>query len=498
MAIITGFQVSCGGVISTATLDEAKVALGLAAAPPASKESPQGTIVPPAASIVDSRGDVWTIDGGRVASDGIPDAATQEVALLLYHGGKIYQKNIPGGWWLWSGTGWDSTADPRAPVVTPPPPGNSSIVTTLQQLQSALNNGALDITLTAAITAPAGGVNIPRINGGRIFRCAGNGLITRGASTGHVLRSDGSGGSLTLIGVRVDGGWRSNPHEGDDSQSNYYLEGFDFLRIESCVSAFSLRTGWNVGNCKKLEIVKSTLFACPRDTCWEPGVRDYLFEDNLVQHCGDDGWGTHFGSIGSNQVTKSIICRRNTFRDCFGVKGHGGTADGTHNGKKSQVLIEDNVFEACGLYGFYFWQDNGNNEPWSPPRNITFQRNKIIDLRSTTRSSGGQRIGVAMILGFPGASYDGTCSLRDNTFIRNDASSGQTLQSRYAWGTLAGKPSNVPGANSFQGFFTKTGFAPTETFELASTGYRNDGGGNAGAIQHSGNTWQGNWNNQLT
>lgn len=380
----------------------------------------------------------------------------------------------------------------------PVPSPTSTMVSTATALQNALNAGDLDITLTAAVTAPSGGINIPRIPGGRVLRGTSAALITRGATTGHVLRSDGTGGSLTLVGIRVDGGWRSNKHEGSDAESNYFLEDYDFLRIDGCVSAYSYRTGWCVGGTKRLEVVNSTLFACPRDTVWEPDVRDYLFEGNLVQHCGDDGWGNHQGAIGNNLVTKSIICRNNVFRDCFGLKLHAGVATGTINGKTSQILIENNTFEACGLYGLYFWEDFGNGEPWAAPRNITVRNNTWKDLRATTQSSGGQVIGVAVLLGFPDTSYDASLVISNNTFVRNAAAQGQTLQSRYSWAQLNSpdKPQNVPGAGSFEGFFTKTGFAPSEVFDLASTGYRNDGG--SGSFTHSGNTWTGSWTNTLS
>lgn len=378
-----------------------------------------------------------------------------------------------------------------------PPPANSTICNDLNSFQTALNRGDLDVTLTVPVNAPNGGINIPRKNEGRIVRCTGNGIINRGAGGGHVLRSDGGGGRLTLIGVRVDGGWRSNKHEGSDADSNYMLGGFDFLRIENCVTCYSYRTGWNVGDCKVLEIVNSTMFACPRDTCWEPAVRDYLFEGNLVQHCGDDGWGTHQGGIGNNLVTKSIICRNNTFRDAFGFKGHAGAADGTHNGKPSRILVENNTFEAAGLYCTYFFKDMGNNEPWANPRNITFKNNTFRDMRLTTQSSGGQRIGVGILLGFPEGTYDNTLRFEANTYIRNAGNNGKRLQDCYEWGKKNGatKPTNVPGAAEFEGFFAKNGFKPDEKFELADRAYRNDGGQNPGAIAFVNNTWQGGWNN---
>jgi hypothetical protein len=77
------------------------------------KESECGTTVPPAAAIVDSNLDVWTLtSGGQIARNGIVDTVTNGVVLLLYFKGVVYQE-AHALWWAWKGGGWQDAADPR-------------------------------------------------------------------------------------------------------------------------------------------------------------------------------------------------------------------------------------------------------------------------------------------------------------------------------------------------------------------------------------------------
>ena len=376
------------------------------------------------------------------------------------------------------------------PVTAPTP--TTTYVSTITQLQMALSSGDKDITVTASITAPAGGVNVPR--DGRTLRCDANGILVRGSTSGNVLRSDGTGGTLKLSGFRVDGGWRSNPHEDDDNHSNYFVPNFDFLRIEDSVSCYSLRTGYFAPRCKKIELVRSTMFACPRDHLWAWGCPDVLVENCLIQHCGDDSMGAHLGDAGF--VVRSMIYRNNLIRDAFGGKLHAGSADGTINGKPGQVRFENNIMEACGLYGVHGEGDNAV-EVNGDPRNIFFVNNRVENLRRNTPSSGGQQLGYGVRYYFPGRTYSNV-HIENNTFVRSIGVQGTTLQSVYSWAQLNSpdKPQNVPGAGAFQGFFNKTGFLPNALFDLASVGTVLVGN-NVGDIVHSDNTFAGTWSNVI-
>lgn len=371
-------------------------------------------------------------------------------------------------------------------------------VSTASALQQALNDGVMDITLTAAVNAPSGGINVPRTSATRILRCSGSGILNRGSPTGHVLRSDGTSGTgrLHLIGFRVDGGWRTNPHEEpNDLSSNYFFPNMAYVRFENCVTCYALRTGYMVAGTNTVEIINSTLFACPRDHAWADRVRDLLVQGCLIQHCGDDSLGTH-QLAGQGLITQSIRFIDNVVRDSLGGKLHCGAADGTFNGKASQILYDGNTFEACGLYGVHGHQPPPEqNHNISQPHNIIINGNTVRDLRATAPVSPGQTIGVVWRFSFPDFSFDSTLRITNNTMVRTPSLQGQPLSAGYNWPV----PANVPGASAFQGqFFTKTGFSSSQTFNLASSGTLFQGS-NAGAVTHFGNVWQGSgWSATIT
>ena len=208
----------------------------------------------------------------------------------------------------------------------------------------------------------------------------------------------------------------------------------------------------------------------------------------LIQHCGDDSMGAHLGDAGF--VVRSMIYRNNIIRDAFGGKLHAGSADGMINGKPGQVRFENNTLEAAGLYGMHAEGDN-SVEVNGDPRNIFFVGNRIDNLRRNTPPSGGQQLGYGVRMYFPGRTF-ANVHIEDNTFSRNTLAQGKTLQSQYSWGQLNSpdKPQNVPGAGAFQGFFNKTGFVPSSTFDLASIGIILQGL-NPSAVVNANNMWIG-------
>ncbi len=83
---------------------------------PSSGASADGTTVPPASSITDSLGKVWTLTGdGKIAVNGVVDPVTMSVVLLLYYKGVVYQEtSIDDAWWAWIDNGWvRQSGDPR-------------------------------------------------------------------------------------------------------------------------------------------------------------------------------------------------------------------------------------------------------------------------------------------------------------------------------------------------------------------------------------------------
>jgi hypothetical protein len=80
-----------------------------------------GTAVPPAMSINDSSGAVWTVTNGVIYRAN-QKTVSSDVTLLLWYAGKMYQENASKAWWVWQNNGWVVSADPRPAVTTPAVP----------------------------------------------------------------------------------------------------------------------------------------------------------------------------------------------------------------------------------------------------------------------------------------------------------------------------------------------------------------------------------------
>jgi hypothetical protein len=76
--------------------------------------STDGSMIVPNPQLVDSAGNLWTVDGGVISMNGAPQTITQNVITLLYDNGVIYQENINCNWWSWTGGAWVATTQPAA------------------------------------------------------------------------------------------------------------------------------------------------------------------------------------------------------------------------------------------------------------------------------------------------------------------------------------------------------------------------------------------------
>jgi hypothetical protein len=121
MAAVSGSYMlsACGGGGEGADLaDSAKAstdasdsALLNSTAKVAANASADLTTIPSATQIVDKTGAVWTLTGG-VVSRNKTAVSIANVSMLLWSGGKIYQKNNAGQFYVWSGK-WLICRDPR-------------------------------------------------------------------------------------------------------------------------------------------------------------------------------------------------------------------------------------------------------------------------------------------------------------------------------------------------------------------------------------------------
>ncbi|WP_345815731.1 hypothetical protein AAGS40_15845 [Paraburkholderia sp. PREW-6R] len=75
--------------------------------------SASGTIIPPASSIIDSTGAIWTLSNGVVYRNGAKAGNTYNTSLIIYYGTGIYCSGSGGQFYSWNGSGWVACNDPR-------------------------------------------------------------------------------------------------------------------------------------------------------------------------------------------------------------------------------------------------------------------------------------------------------------------------------------------------------------------------------------------------
>jgi endoglucanase len=76
--------------------------------------SPSGTSIPQTSQIIDAKGNTWTLSASKtVLLNGTPAGYTNNVILILYYNGTIYQENSAGGWWAWTNGAWVGTSNPQ-------------------------------------------------------------------------------------------------------------------------------------------------------------------------------------------------------------------------------------------------------------------------------------------------------------------------------------------------------------------------------------------------
>jgi hypothetical protein len=119
------FMMAGAGSATLAACGGGGDAVGTDAADPsavAKAASSSGTVIPPAASITDSSGAVWTLVGGRATRNGASVATGSPVAYttILYLNGVIHAKNTAGNWYKSGTSPWMNlgAADPRTAAST--------------------------------------------------------------------------------------------------------------------------------------------------------------------------------------------------------------------------------------------------------------------------------------------------------------------------------------------------------------------------------------------
>ena len=75
--------------------------------------SADGSTIPPASSLTDGSGNIWTVAGGVIYENGALAGFSDAVILLLFHGNVIYQENIHDDWWAWVNGNWIAVSPPN-------------------------------------------------------------------------------------------------------------------------------------------------------------------------------------------------------------------------------------------------------------------------------------------------------------------------------------------------------------------------------------------------
>jgi hypothetical protein len=76
-------------------------------------ESAQETVMPPAASIVDASGNVWTLSNGAVLRGGVNTSCPVAAVYVMYWNHTVYCENMNASWYVYGSNGWSATTDPR-------------------------------------------------------------------------------------------------------------------------------------------------------------------------------------------------------------------------------------------------------------------------------------------------------------------------------------------------------------------------------------------------
>jgi hypothetical protein len=177
-------SIVCRMSIALALLCSTALIPSLVSAQVIQSASPSGTVVPPAAQIVDQAGNIWVLgpaspDGGYdfpIFENGI-QAAYGVGGLLYYGNGSLYTENLTfQTWYLWTGLSWQNVASPLSnpPPAPPSPtpvsassPGPSSpspVGTTIPPAAQIIDQAGNVWTL--GTSSPDGGYDFPILENG--------------------------------------------------------------------------------------------------------------------------------------------------------------------------------------------------------------------------------------------------------------------------------------------------------------------------------------------
>jgi hypothetical protein len=161
-----------------------------------SNASANGAMLPPGTQLVDSAGNQWTVAGGVIALNGKAQSVTQQVILLLYYNGVIYQENSNCNWWSWSSGAWVATEQPAAGGIPACRASPTAVV-------SGSSSSSGSTTSSGTAPAPAAAVGYDTQTFGPAVTLSSNWFPFNfyGGSTPAAAYSQNSDGSVYLSGA---------------------------------------------------------------------------------------------------------------------------------------------------------------------------------------------------------------------------------------------------------------------------------------------------------
>jgi hypothetical protein len=250
-------------------------------------ESANGTTVTTVGpALIDSTGEKWTLVksataslGLQIAVNGVVDATTNNVTVLIYENHRVYQENSAGGWWYKanSANAWTATTNPvptPTPTATPKPTATATpkptvapgtIVPPPQAVAVGYTNLVFNDDFTSNTIAPSyttsSGYNwywsFTNTNGSEC-------TINTGATAASVSNGNSGGGSfassaggiltvntgafpnaniLTLPGGSLNNGSAKLPPLGTGRWTHFYVEAYIQCKINGNIST-TTSNGW--------------------------------------------------------------------------------------------------------------------------------------------------------------------------------------------------------------------------------------------------------------
>lgn len=264
---------------------------------------------------------------------------------------------------------------------------------TAADLQEALNQGAVDITVTQSFSVTSH-ILIP--HGKTFIIHALPNVVISTTSAINIFDShgaDGSGGNVTIRDIEFDGGLRATyTQDPDGGRAILNLFNHTTVTLLRVGMRYSTRATILISDTPNVYVQQCKVYMSSRDALrvYSSNISGVIvvIEDNNVWHCGDDAIAVPIYDGQNNP--RYVTIRRNTIINSNGIKVMGGARGG-------QILIEENGVYAARHYGVALGADAGWGEGSGIQDNITVRNNTIEYLTNAQAMGHGSQVIVTAI-----------------------------------------------------------------------------------------------------